>query len=430
METALIALLALFIGFGTAKFFTKSRNFEIELRDLELLKAEKDRLESEKLDIEAKNNELTTENQQLKTDFALVNQRLDLINDLRKVVADDFTSIANKIIKEEQSDLREQNKEVLELKIKPLTENLEQFRKRLEEFNTQGQTNTQEIRTQIELLTKQNSSIKSTADELTNSLRLNSQARGHFGEIILENILINSGLINKNDDFEKGNYIIQKQFRDLIDSSAKPKPDAVVYFPDNKHLIIDSKCPLNNFQDFINSADDQVKQACLKEFYSSVDKMISELSNKYNNLEGLNTPEFKLMFIPIEACITYLYSNQNLILQASKNNIILVGPSTLLATLKVIKQSWVHKNHETSMNEVLKQATSIYDKFAIFLKKMEDLNGNFRSVQNGFEGVFTSLKGRGGLIGQIDKFKELGLQTNRSIDTKYISSSETGETIS
>ena len=372
-------------------------------------------------EVQKKNEELSAKINELSGELSADKTKLDILEKLQDIIKKDFTEIANKVIKEEQSDLREQNREALEEKLKPIKENFEKFREKVEEFNKQGESNTATIKEKIENLVQESLSIKTTATDLTNAIKANSQARGEFGEIILENLLKQAGLINKKDDEEKGNYITQQTFKDSSSPSERPRPDVVVYLPENKNIVIDSKCPLNNFIDFTNSENEEEKNAQLKRFYGAVSNMIDELSGKYNTLDGLHTPEFKLMFLPLESCASYVYSNNDIMSHALAQNIIIVCPSTLFATLKLIGRIWAQQNQSEHLESILKTATSTYDKLVVFLDKLEKIRTSFNTTTTAFENAFKTLQGRGGLIKQISTLENLGIQPKKKIDTKYVS---------
>ncbi len=372
-------------------------------------------------EVQKKNEELSAKINELSGELSADKTKLDILEKLQDIIKKDFTEIANKVIKEEQSDLREQNREALEEKLKPIKENFEKFREKVEEFNKQGESNTATIKEKIENLVQESLSIKTTATDLTNAIKANSQARGEFGEIILENLLKQAGLINKKEDEEKGNYITQQTFKDSSSPSERPRPDVVVYLPENKNIVIDSKCPLNNFIDFTNSENEEEKNAQLKRFYGAVSNMIDELSGKYNTLDGLHTPEFKLMFLPLESCASYVYSNNDIMSHALAQNIIIVCPSTLFATLKLIGRIWAQQNQSEHLESILKTATSTYDKLVVFLDKLEKIRTSFNTTTTAFENAFKTLQGRGGLIKQISTLENLGIQPKKKIDTKYVS---------
>ena len=406
LTAVILAFAALFIGFFGGVF---SKTSEINS------------LKEQNSDLEKKNSEQSEKINGLTARLSENSAKLETITELQKLIKEDFTKIANEVIKEEQSDLRQQNRETLEEKLRPLKENFEKFKEKIEEFNQQGKINANSIKTQIESLMHESSSIKTTANDLVNAIKTNSQARGEFGEIILENLLKQAGLTNKKDDAEKGNYIMQETFRDINFPNERPRPDAVVFFPDNKHIIIDSKCPLNNFLEFANSNDEKIKETQLKLFYESVGKMIGNLSEKYNSLENLNTPDFKLMFIPLESCSGYIYGKPEILKLAADNNIIIVCPSTLLATLKIINKTWQQKAQSENLKEILQTAASTYDKLYSFINNLEDIRTKFNSTSNAFEKAFSGITGKGGLIKKIEKLKDLGISTKNKIDEKYIS---------
>ena len=306
--------------------------------------------------------------------------------------------------------------------LEPFKKELFEFKQKVEALQNTGIENTALIKEKIETLTKDSSQLRFQAEELSNALKTNAKGRGLFGELILEQILNSAGLINKNSSQDLGNYLTQKSFKDKNENNNKLfYPDAIIFYPeDNKHIIIDSKCPLNDFQSFINESDDALKSRHIKNFYNSVWNMVENLSEKYNNLEGLNLPDFKLLFIPLESAYLYILDNQELILNATKKNVIIVGPSSLLAILKIIKQTWDTKQLSENMNEIKNHSVKLYEKFCIFLDRMEKLQTHFNLVNNDFLNLFTTIKGQDGLITRFEKLKMFGLNPTKQIDEKYI----------
>ena len=175
-----------------------------------------------------------------------------------------------------------------------------------------------------------------------------------------------------------------------------------------------------DFLNYTEALDEEAKNIALKQFYKSIEDRINELSGKYDNLEGLLTPDFTLMFVPIEACINYIYSNQKIVENAYKKGIIIVGPASLIATLRVIKYSWAQKNQEKNIRDILKLSDSVYSKVVTLIGHLEKLQGNFSTVQKTFDNIFTTLKGRGGLFSQTDKLRTFGASPSNLIESKYI----------
>lgn len=345
-------------------------------------------------------------------------------------IKSEFVNLANSAILEKQQMLEEQNLKKLDTQLNPLKERILEFQKKVEEFNVSGVKNTNIIQEQIKSLTNENNQIRMQAENLTRALKENSKSRGLFGEMILENILKSSGMENKTENPERGTYITQKGFRSNNDpNGTKITPDAVVYYPDDdKNIVIDSKMSFVDFMNFIETDDENEKQISLKRFYKSIEERINELSGKYDNLEGLATPDFTLMFVPIESCINYIYSNIKLIEEAYKKRVVIVGPASLIATLRVIKYSWAQKNQEKNVREILKLADNLYSKVATLIGHLEKLQTNFTTVQKTFGQIFSTLSGRGGLISQTEKLKDFGISPSSSIDKKYIESQD-GELI-
>lgn len=336
-------------------------------------------------------------------------------------IKEEFVNLANSAILEKQQMLEEQNLKKLDNQLNPLKERLGEFQKKVEEFNLNGVQNANIIKEQIKSLTNENNLIRTQAENLTRALKENSKSRGIFGEMILENILKSSGLENRRDN-PSGTYITQTGFRSNTNpDGSKITPDAVVYYPDdNKNIVIDSKMSLVDFLELVNTEDNDEREKYLKQFYKSIEERVNELSGKYDNLDGLATPDFTLMFVPVEACINYIYSNPKIVEDAYKKRIIIVGPASLIATLRVIKYSWAQKNQEKNVREIIKLGDSIFSKVVTLIAHLEKLQTNFSTVQKGFDNVFTSLSGRGGLFSLTQKLKERGISPAGKIDEKYL----------
>ena len=327
---------------------------------------------------------------------------------------------------EKNKALDETNQKNLQSFLNPLKEKIKEFQSKIEEYNITGIKNTQSLKEQIEYLSSQSKMITTQTEKLANAMSNNSKFRGTFGEMMLEKLLKTSGLINKKDDPIKGNYILQEGFRNLDTPGAnRIMPDAVIYLGDgDKNIVVDSKASIVNFLEYTNAQNDDEINEAVKKFYSNVSDRVKELENKYTNLEGLSTPDFSLLFIPFEACMGLIYANQQLIDEANKRNVIIVGPSTLLVALRTINFAWMNKNQNDNIKEILKTGEGIYNKCVTFIGKLEGLSTNFDTLRKGFDSAFTSLKGRGGLFNQIAKFKDLGFNPSNPIDEKYLTENE------
>lgn len=373
----------------------------------------------------SKNTELVVENAKLQEKINSMTDKIQSTEDYSTLIKKEFVNLANQALIEKNKMLDEENRKNLESFLKPLKENLKDFQTKIEEYNITGIKNTQTLKEQIEYLSGQNKLITTQTEKLANAISTNSKFRGSFGEMILERLLKISGLINKKDDPIKGNYILQAGFRNLdAPGGSKITPDAVIYLAQgDKNIIVDSKASIVNFLEYTNAQNEDEAADFVKKFYQNISDRIRELENKYSNLEGLSAPDFTLLFIPFEACMGLIYANNQLVEEANKRNIVIVGPSTLLATLRTVNYTWMNKNRNDNIKEILKTGEGIYTKCQTLIGKLEELSTGFDTLRKKFDSTFTSLKGKGGLFGQIAKFKDLGFNPSNPIDEKYLSDS-------
>ena len=349
-----------------------------------------------------------------------------------ELIKKEFSSCANEILIQKQKSLQEENKVSLESFLNPLKEKIKEFQTKVEQADETGKINTATLKEKIEDLVKQNQITLNQTEKLSNAISQNSKFRGSMGELILDKLLKSSGLIDRKDNPQKGNYETQVGFKDASGALGTKIADAVIYLSEgNKSIVVDSKASLAEFINYTESQDEDEKQKHLNAFMEDVSDRVKELSNKYTNLEGLNTPDFTIMFIPFEYPMTYIYSNNKLVEDAIKQNVIISGPSTLIATLRTINYSWSQKNQYESIKDITKLGASIYDKCVTFMQKIESVQTSFEVVRKKFDDAFVTVKGKGGLLGQVEKLKEYGLKPSKDIETKYLeeTSKELLETI-
>ncbi|MCD8024023.1 MAG: DNA recombination protein RmuC [Candidatus Gastranaerophilales bacterium] len=343
---------------------------------------------------------------------------------LAELIKKEFSFQANEILLEKQKNLQEQNKASLETFLNPLKEKIKEFQQKVEQADETGKINTATIKEKIEDLVKQNRLVSDMTEKLSLAISQNSKYRGNLGEMILEKLLKASGLIDKKENPLNGNFETQTGFKSLDGSGGTKIIDAVIYLSEGqKSVVIDSKAPLAEFINFTQSDNQDEAQKHLNAFMNDVYDRIKELSGKYTNLDGLQTPDFTIMFIPFEHPLTYIYSNNRLIEDALKQNIIIAGPSTLIATLRTINYSWAQKNQYENIKDISKLGNAIYEKCMIFIQKIEGVQTSFETVKKKFEDTFKTLKGRGGLLFQVEKLKEYGISPSNSIDSKYLETS-------
>lgn len=376
---------------------------------------------NKKLELEKnKNLELNNENISLKAELKVYEENKTNEENLKNLIKEEFTNTAAKVLIEKQQFLNEQNKTSLETFLNPLKEKIKEFQQKVEKADETGKINTATLKEKIEELVKQNQITCSQTEKLSNAISQNSKFRGSMGEMILEKLLKSSGLIDKKEN-PMGNYETQKGFRSKDGDTGVKIVDAVIYLSEGKKsVVIDSKASLVEFINFTETTDDDEKQKHLNAFLADVRDRIKELAGKYNNLEGLMTPDFTIMFIPFEYPLTYIYSNPDLIEYALKNNIIISGPSTLIATLRTINYSWAQKNQYENIQNITTLAKNIYEKTATLIQKIEGVQTSFETVRKKFDEVFSTAMGQRGLFNQVEKLKEYGISSTKKIDEKYL----------
>lgn len=363
------------------------------------------------------NNELNSKSAQL----TILEQNKTNKDELIDLIKKEFQAASNEVLIEKQKTLQEQNLTSLEGFLKPLKERIKEFQTKVEQFDETGKINNATLKQKIEELIKQNQITCNQTEKLSSAISQNSKFRGTLGEMILDKLLKSSGLIDKKENPQKGNYETQVAFHTNDENNSQRNVDAVVYLSEGtKSIVIDSKASLVEFMNFVEEEDDEMKQKHLLLFLKDVNDRVNELSNKYTNLKEINTPDFTIMFIPFENSLTYIYQNNKLIEDALNKNIIIAGPSTLIATLRTINYAWAQKNQFDNIKNITKLAQTIYEKCTVLIQKFESVQTSFETVRKNFDGVFATIKGRGGLIGQVEKLKDYGLSPSKQIESKYL----------
>lgn len=363
------------------------------------------------------NNELNSKSAQL----TILEQNKTNKDELIDLIKKEFQAASNEVLIEKQKTLQEQNLTSLEGFLKPLKERIKEFQTKVEQFDETGKINNTTLKQKIEELIKQNQITCNQTEKLSSAISQNSKFRGTLGEMILDKLLKSSGLIDKKENPQKGNYETQVAFHTNDENNSQRNVDAVVYLSEGtKSIVIDSKASLVEFMNFVEEEDDEMKQKHLLLFLKDVNDRVNELSNKYTNLKEINTPDFTIMFIPFENSLTYIYQNNKLIEDALNKNIIIAGPSTLIATLRTINYAWAQKNQFDNIKNITKLAQTIYEKCTVLIQKFESVQTSFETVRKNFDGVFATIKGRGGLIGQVEKLKDYGLSPSKQIESKYL----------
>lgn len=327
----------------------------------------------------------------------------------------EFENLANKILEEKSEKFTKQNKVNLETLLSPLQEKIQHFEQKVEQTHKESIDYHAALRQQIIGLQQTNQKMSEETLNLTKALKGDNKMQGNWGEMILENILEKSGL-------QKGReYQTQQSFS--TENNSRLQPDVIIYLPDNRHLIIDSKVSLTAYEQFINSSEEKEKQRYLQEHLLSIKRHIERLSEKnYFELYQVSSPDFVLLFIPIETAFSIAVNTDTaLYTKAFEKNIVIVTPSTLLATLRTIETMWRQRKQQENAYEIARQAGLLYDKFEGFISDLNKLGKKLDDAKSEYNNAFNKLSsGRGNMINTVQKLKDMGAKAKKGLDHQLI----------
>ncbi|MEC5164777.1 DNA recombination protein RmuC [Flavobacterium sp. PL11] len=322
----------------------------------------------------------------------------------------EFENLANKILDEKSTKFTEQNKENMKNILTPLQDKIQLFEKKVEDTHKESIDYHAALRQQIIGLREMNIQMSKETINLTKALKGDSKMQGNWGELVLERVLEKSGL-------EKGReYEVQKAF--TTDDGNRVFPDVVINLPDGKKMIVDSKVSLTAYEKYINEDDDVLKFSYLKEHVLSIKRHVEQLGNKnYHDLYQIESPDFVLLFIPIEpAFAVALTDDTALYNKAFEKNIVIVTPTTLLATLRTIDSMWTNQKQQENALEIARQAGALYDKFEGFVADLIKIGKKIDESKIEYSGAMSKLvEGKGNLIVSVEKLKKMGAKAKKSI---------------
>ncbi len=402
-----------------------------EQRDLEIKQAQlTERItflsaENEKLEADLKAVERSNEmymKDQAKADADLANLEEKLLTQKQEMEAlqekftTDFENIAHKILEQNSEKFTAVNQKNMGEVLNPLKEKIQLFEKKVEETYEKGLKDQTQLRAELLKLHDLNNRISEEASNLTRARKGDVKKQGNWGEVVLERILERSGL-------NEGAQGYQKQFSDTSESGKRIQPDIVINLPDNKHIIVDSKVSLIAYERAVNAETEKDRQKYLKEHLLSLKSHIKGLSEKhYQTASKLNSPDFVLLFIPIEASFSVaVQEDQELFSLAWDQKVVLVSPSTLLATLRTISSIWQQENQTRNALEIARQSGALYDKFVGFIGDMETIGKNLATTQKTYESAVNKLHtGSGNLVRRAENIKKLGAKTTKNLPGKLL----------
>ncbi|GLU44418.1 DNA recombination protein RmuC [Allomuricauda sp. NBRC 101325] len=409
----IIALAAgLFGGMYIQKLKTKSnesvwedRNQKSELQIAEL-KAEIHSIREKNSGLEIK---LAREEANSNNLLEKINEQKEEVEKLQEKFTKEFENLANKILDEKSKKFTKSNKENIENILTPLNKKIKEFEEKVEKSQKENISIHSALKEQLLNLQTQNLKITQEAENLTKALKGDSKMQGNWGELVLERVLEKSGLEKDRE------YSVQQSF--TREDGTRVLPDVIIHLPDGKKMVVDSKVSLTDYERFTNAEDDD-KPKFLKDHINSLRRHVEQLSaKKYEDLYEMESPDFVLMFVPIEpAFAVAINEDVSLYNKAFEQNIVIVTPSTLLATLRTIDSMWSNEKQQRNAMEIARQAGALYDKFVGFMqdltqvgKKMDDAKGEYKNAMNKL------FDGRGNIITSIEKLRVMGAKAKKAL---------------
>jgi len=390
--------------------FDRERNsFE---KQFQFMNAEKESIRTEKdsLAIQLSKKEVDFENL-----WERHKEQKNEITELQEKFTKEFENLANKILEEKSAKFTEQNSENMKNILLPLQDKIHGFEQKVEQTHKESIDYHAALRQQIVGLSEMNAQMSKETLNLTKALKGDSKMQGNWGELVLERVLEKSGL-------EKGReYEVQQSFTN--NEGNRVFPDVVINLPDGKKMIVDSKVSLVAYEKWINEESEILKTDYLKEHVNSIRRHVEQLGNKnYHDLYQIESPDFVLLFIPIEPAFAIaLNEDSALYNKAFDRNIVIVTPSTLLATLRTIDSMWANQKQQENAFEIARQAGALYDKFEGFVTDLVRIGNKIKDTKTEYENAMSKLvDGRGNLISSVEKLKKMGAKAKKSLPENII----------
>ena len=332
----------------------------------------------------------------------------------------DFEILATKILDEKSEKFTLQNKENIKQILNPLQDKIQLFEKKVEDTQIRSVKMHSALEEQLKGLKDLNQKMTKEATNLTKALKGDSKMQGNWGELVLERVLEKSGLEKDRE------YFVQQSFN--LPDGTRVLPDVVLHLPDNKRMIIDSKVSLTDYERYVNAEEDE-RPGFLKAHINSIRKHVDQLSEKkYEDLYDIQSPDFVLLFIPIEPAFAIAINEDNSIYnKAFEKNIVIVTPATLLATLRTVDTMWNNEKQQRNAIEIARQAGALYDKFEGLVSDLTGVGKKIDAAKTDYSAAMNKLvEGRGNLITSVEKLKKLGAKAKKSLPEIIIKRSEEG----
>lgn len=382
-------------------------------------KEEKQRLEDEIIDLRTgfmdERSRAVKAEEMLKAQVDKQTEQEKYIAELQQKFKMEFEHIANQILEEKTSKFTANNKANMDLILSPLKENIKAFEEKVDRVYKAESDERNILKGVISQLMDQSRQIQEDANNLTKALKGDNKKQGNWGEVILERVLERSGLVKDQE------YRIQSSFSTATGN--RVQPDVIIDLPEDKHIVVDSKVSLIAYEKYVTAETEEEREIFVKQHLLSLKNHIQDLSGKnYQALYQINSPDFVLLFIPIESSFGIaVQKDAELFNYAWERKVVIVSPSTLLATLRTISSIWKQERQNRNVLEIARLSGSMYDKFVGFVTYMESIGRNIRQSQDAYDKAMGKLAtGSGNLANTADKIKKLGAKTTKQIDRKFL----------
>ncbi|MEE4251751.1 MAG: DNA recombination protein RmuC [Alcanivoracaceae bacterium] len=337
-------------------------------------------------------------------------ERLNWLEQSREQMKKDFEALSARIFEERTQKLQEQNRTGLDDVLKPFREQLQDFRRRVDQIHSDDNRQQATLLEQIRNLQQLNQTMVEDARHLTNALKGQTKTQGNWGEMILERILEESGLVRGRE--------YETQVSMTTESGQRRQPDVIVHLPDNKDVIVDAKVSLTAYERFCREDDEELRRQALDEHVQSLRSHIRGLNRKeYEGLDGVQTLDFVLLFIPVEAAfLSAMEKAPELYNEAYNKHIVLVSPTTLLVTLRTINNIWRNEYQNRNALEIADRAGKICDQVTLIAESLDDVGDKLGKAQKAYDTAYDRLsRGRGNLLGQAHKLQSLGARARKQL---------------
>lgn len=342
-------------------------------------------------------------------------EKMTLLQEAKEQLRQQFQVLAQDILEEKSKRFSEQNQTALGQILEPLRARIQEFQGKVETAYVNDSKDRSALAEQVKNLVSMNQQLSERASDLTRALTSQNKAQGNWGELILERVLETSGL-------RKGlEYSVQESHQ--REDGSRVQPDVVLHLPEQRHLIIDAKMSLNAYMDYVNAADDLVREGARKRHIDSVRAHIKGLAEKnYQDLYGSGSPDFVLMFVPVESAFMLAITEDSALWQdAWQRNVLLVSPSTLLFVVRTVAQLWRQEQQTRNAQEIAKRGAALYDKFVGFVSDMDSLGQRLQQANKAYDDSVKKLSsGNGSLVRQAEMLKELGVKPSKRLPDHHL----------